>query len=313
MAQSMSMSHRPGPNALDDSNRGPALLAGSITLITAATFAVTLRLVARRIKKVSWAADDHLAIVALAFAYAMFTSMIFCIKHGLGIKRPTNITAALETSKWLYISEALFPVTTIATKLSILYLYKRIFSTFNRTFAWALYIIGALQAGWAVSGFFTTVFQCWPIDILWRLDGGLYSGHPAAGHCIDLIAMLTGLAVINTLLNTALLVLPMPMIWNLHTSRKNKMALTLIFALACADISASIARTYLTSRAITDPSTFLWEQAPAVILSFAEPCVGIICACLPVMRPLLGLASTTLFNIPLGSSSWMRSKQARGG
>ncbi|KAI4142318.1 MAG: hypothetical protein LQ341_003249, partial [Variospora aurantia] len=252
MAQSMSMSHRPGPNTLDDSNRGPALLAG--------------------------------------------------IKHGLGKKRPTNITAALEASKWLYIFEALFPVTTIATKLSILYLYKRIFSTFNPIFSWALYIVGALQVGWAVSGFFTTVFQCWPIDILWRLDGGLFSGHPAAGHCIDLVASLTGLAVINTVLNTALLVLPMPMIWNLHTSRKHKMALTLIFALGCA-----IARTYLTSRAINDPSTILWEQAPAVILSFAEPCVGIICACLPVMRPLLaaskGLASTLFNNIPLGPSS----------
>lgn len=155
------------------------------------------------------------------------------IKHGLGKKRPTNISSALQASKWLYIFEALFPVTTIATKLSILYLYKRIFSTLNKKFAWALYTVGALQVVWAVSGFFTTVFQCWPIDVLWRLEGGLFSGHPA-GHCIDLVASLTGLAVINTVLNTALLVLPMPMVWKLHTSRKHKIALTLIFALGCA-------------------------------------------------------------------------------
>ncbi|KAI4196796.1 MAG: hypothetical protein LQ348_002239 [Seirophora lacunosa] len=238
----------------------------------------------------------------------MFTSIVFCIKHGLGKKRPTNISSALQASKWLYIFEALFPVTTIATKLSILYLYKRIFSTLNKNFAWALYTVGALQVAWAVSGFFTTVFQCWPIDILWRLEGGLFSGHPA-GHCIDLVASLTGLAVINTVLNTALLVLPMPMVWKLHTSRKHKIALTLIFALGCADISAGIARTYLTSQVVSDPTTILWEQAPAVILSFVEPCVGIICACLPVMRPLLyatkGLPSR-LFNNPFGSSSWIR-------
>ncbi|KAL8894990.1 MAG: hypothetical protein Q9207_008344, partial [Kuettlingeria erythrocarpa] len=233
MAQSTPSYHMPGLYAQDNANRGPALLGGSVTLIAAASIAVTLRLIARRIKKVTWAADDYLAAVALVFAYAMFTSMVFCIKHGLGQQRLTNIAGALEASKWLYVFEALFPVTTIATKLSILCLYRRIFSTFNKTFAWALYTVGALQVGWAVSGFFTTVFQCWPVNILWRLEGGLFSAHPA-GHCIDLVASLTGLAVINTVLNTALLVLPMPMVWNLHTSQKHKVALTFIFALGCA-------------------------------------------------------------------------------
>ena len=157
------------------------------------------------------------------------------IKYGLGEQRPKNIPSALQASKWLYIFEALFPVTTIATKLSILCLYKRIFSTFNKKFAWALYLVGALQVSWAVSGFFTTVFQCWPVNMLWRLDGGLFSGNSeAAGHCINLIASLIGLAVTNTVLNTALLVLPMPMVWNLHTSQKHKLALTFIFALGCA-------------------------------------------------------------------------------
>ncbi|KAI4169678.1 MAG: hypothetical protein LQ343_005500 [Gyalolechia ehrenbergii] len=163
----------------------------------------------------------------------MFTSILFCIKNGLGRKRLTDVPAALQASKWLYVFEALFPVTTIATKLSILYLYKRIFTTFDKMFAWALYTVAALQVGWAVSGFFTTVFQCWPIDILWKLKGGLLSGHPA-GHCIDLVAALTGLAIANTVLNTALLVLPMPMVWKLHTSRKHKIGLSVIFALGCA-------------------------------------------------------------------------------
>lgn len=71
--------------------------------------------------------------------------------------------------------------------------------------------------------------------MLWRLDGGLYGGNfESAGHCIDVIASLTGLAVVNIVLNTALLVLPMPMVWNLHTSQKQKIALTFIFALGCA-------------------------------------------------------------------------------
>ena len=157
------------------------------------------------------------------------------IKHGLGQKRPMNISDALEASKWFYASEALFPLTTIATKLSILCLYKRIFATCNMMFACALYIVGALQIGWTVSSFLTTVFQCWPINTLWALEAAPFSeSSKSAGHCIDLVVFITGLSVSNTVLNTALLVLPMPMVWNLHMSPKQKIALTFIFALGCA-------------------------------------------------------------------------------
>lgn len=78
MAQSTPSYHIPGLYAHDNPNRGPALLGGSVTLIAAASIAVMLRLVARRIKRVSWAADDYLSAVALVFAYAMFTAMVFC-------------------------------------------------------------------------------------------------------------------------------------------------------------------------------------------------------------------------------------------
>ena len=78
MTQPMPLSHTPDPDDQGNANRGAALLGGIITLITAASIAVTLRLVARRIKKSSLAADDYLAVLALVFAYAMFITTIFC-------------------------------------------------------------------------------------------------------------------------------------------------------------------------------------------------------------------------------------------
>lgn len=53
-------------------------MACSIVLIVAASIAVALRLVARRLKKLSWAADDYLAVVALISAYGMFSLLIIC-------------------------------------------------------------------------------------------------------------------------------------------------------------------------------------------------------------------------------------------
>ena len=58
--------------------------------------------------------------------------------------------------------------------------------------------------------------------------------------------------------------------------------------LSYSDVVASIVRCVLTSHGLDpDPANQLWTAAPAVMLSFTEPCVGILCACLPVMRPLL--------------------------
>lgn len=79
---------------------------------------------------------------------------------------PTNLPAARHASRWLYIFEASFPVTTIAIKLSILYLYKRAFTILNQTFAWSLYTSTALQIGWAATVSFTTIFQCWSMNTL---------------------------------------------------------------------------------------------------------------------------------------------------
>lgn len=62
----------------DNADQSGLLLGGSIVLIAVASTAVTLRLVSRRMKRLSWEADDYLIVVALTFAYAMFIALLFC-------------------------------------------------------------------------------------------------------------------------------------------------------------------------------------------------------------------------------------------
>ena len=62
----------------DTADQSGLLLGGSIVLIAVASTAVTLRLVSRRMKRLSWEADDYLIVVALTFAYAMFIALLFC-------------------------------------------------------------------------------------------------------------------------------------------------------------------------------------------------------------------------------------------
>ncbi|KAL8785994.1 MAG: hypothetical protein Q9195_008405 [Heterodermia aff. obscurata] len=270
---------------VDNTDHSGLLLGGSIVLIAVASTAVTMRLVARRMKRLSWEADDYLIVVALTFAYAMFIALLFCIQNGLGkhVHGP-DLAYVGDAEKALYVFEDIFPICTAATKISILCLYKRIFTTRNRTFAYALYVVGGLQIAWAIAGFFTTIFQCLPINALWLpAEGIMPKGKP---RCIKLIPALLGLASTNTMLIAAVLILPIPMVWSLQMPIKQKVAICGIFVLGCADLVAAIVRCVLTGRVVT-PTSVLWAEASAVMLSFAEPCVGILCACLPVMRPLL--------------------------
>lgn len=78
MAHSVPSSHALHPYADEHADRGPALVAGSIILIVVASIAVVLRLLARRLKKLAWAADDYFVVVALLFAYGMFVSLLYC-------------------------------------------------------------------------------------------------------------------------------------------------------------------------------------------------------------------------------------------
>lgn len=134
---------------------------------------------------------------------------------------------AVQAGKALYVLEAIYPFCTGSTKLSILLLYRRIFTTNDPIFKWALYTVGSVLIGWATAGFFTTVFQCWPVHIAWT--------NPfQEDACIDLVPALIGLATINTLLNGAVLILPLPKLWNLRISKSQKVALCGIFVLGSA-------------------------------------------------------------------------------
>ncbi|KAI4127061.1 MAG: hypothetical protein LQ347_004750 [Umbilicaria vellea] len=262
-------------------NKGPAIVGGSILLIVFATIAVVLRLVARRIKRTAWGADDYTIVVSLTFAYGMFISIMYCARYGLGkhILR-VGLASASKMGKALYVLEAIYPACTAATKISILLLYRRVFTTLNPYFRYCLYIISIVLVGWAISGFFTTVFQCTPIHKIW--EGG------GEGECIDLVPALIALAVINTVVNAAVLILPMPIVWYLNMPRRRKVAICGIFVIGSGDVISSIVRTALTSQLKTTDVDLTWLEADAAMLAFVEPCLGIICACLPTMRPVFG-------------------------
>lgn len=81
-----------------------------------------------------------------------------------------------------------------------------------------------------------------------------------------------------------ILVLPIPMIWNLHRAWQDKLALNGVFALGTFVCFASIYRiVVLFWISPSDPTYTVYQ---ATLWTHVEPSVGLICSCLPIIRGL---------------------------
>ena len=142
------------------------------------------------------------------------------VRYGFG--RHAAALPLDATSKILRLSfsfEILYTVTSGLVKYSILLFYRRLFP--QRSVRIALWTIGAIVLSWQVASLFAFFLQCTPLSKAWDFT--------APGTCIDVSKVWIGNAVTNIITDLILIALPMPLIWNLHISKTQKVALTGVF------------------------------------------------------------------------------------
>jgi len=110
--------------------------------------------------------------------------------------------------------------TTALTKVSILLLYRRLFTPFLQI---ATFVIGLIICAWCISGVLVTSFQCDPISAVWDFD--------LDATCIDPVAFSLAIALSGVLTDLIVLVLPLQMVWRLHLPIRKKLVLSAIFSL----------------------------------------------------------------------------------
>ena len=122
----------------------------------------------------------------------------------------------------MLVYELNYSLTVLFVKLSILVFYAHIFP--GRNFRIALYAVGAFVVAWYISITGSTIFQCTPIRFMWdkTIPGG---------HCINVTAALTGLAVLNMVSDITILILPMHAVWHLQVPLSQRIAVACIFLL----------------------------------------------------------------------------------
>jgi hypothetical protein len=167
-------------------------------------------------------------------------------------------------------------------KLSILHFYTRVFRV--SAFLRASYAAMGLCAAFWTAAFFATAFFCTPPRKSW------YSEVP--GRCGDSHKFYTGCASTDLVIDVIVIMLPMPVLWNLQMALAKKVALTAIFALGFLIIFITAIRLKFMNELDNNDATY--SYAKMAVFSSIVPLLGIINACLPIMRP----AFRTIFGTP---------------
>ncbi|KAJ4418118.1 hypothetical protein N0V82_005782 [Gnomoniopsis sp. IMI 355080] len=127
---------------------------------------------------------------------------------------------------------------------------------------------------------FIIVFSCTPVKSYWN--------YTIPGHCIDYNLALHIISSTNVVTDALILVLPMPLVWRMNTNLTRKMQISGVFLLGAIVTVVSIIRAYYTGRmALNLKTDGTYVGSYLDIWATAETGIGILAACLPVLRPVL--------------------------
>jgi hypothetical protein len=172
--------------------------------------------------------------------------------------------------------QASYFTTAALIKTAILLFYKRTFGIY-RYFRYAVYIMLFLTASYLAICILTSLLGCRPISYFWNKD--------QPGWCFNETQFFRWNGVANLLLDVLVLLLPLPMIWRLQLTIGKKLALTGIFTLGSfACIASGFRLAQFQKSRQSDPT---YTTVGSITWSIIEQTVGLDCACLPTLRPLL--------------------------
>ncbi|CRG89974.1 hypothetical protein PISL3812_07014 [Talaromyces islandicus] len=242
---------------------------------------LSLRLYSRHLIKQRFWWDDWLIVFSLACNMAVLglnIAMLSQVRHITTTTNPPLASQMVMPYKLLLASDVMYASSLSLTKLSALLMQYRIFDIARGFRRW-VWLVGAFLVGWWVAVFFLLLFACWPVQKRW--DSSI------PGHCLSRNPGAIANSVATIVGNVMVLVLPIPQIWKLQLRRMEKVLLTMIFGLGICIICTSVVRLVVFVRNEETP-TDLWSSMVAVVgWSDVEMSTGIICACLPALRPII--------------------------
>ncbi|KAL4987806.1 hypothetical protein BDW68DRAFT_197132 [Aspergillus falconensis] len=232
--------------------------------------------------------DDYTICAALFVAVAI-SGVGFPLKtHGLGKNIWTvPFSDISETLKLFFIEEVLYTICTALIKISMLFLYLRLFP--NALLRRAIFISLAITSLWALGSFLAQVLSCKPVSYYWNQWDGEH-----VGKCSSHNSLLLAHSIINIFLDILVFALPMPVLVRLQMSIEKRVGICLMFAVGLVVTVISILRLVETV-GFNDTTNPTKDFVPVGVWSLLEIDVGIMCSCMPGIRALCKRLYNTLF------------------
>ncbi|SPQ24843.1 a5c6638c-0012-41a1-b479-01199bd3c0c7 [Thermothielavioides terrestris] len=270
-------------NGVDD--QGWKLYITSLVMILAAGLVVTAR-VSIRLARRNFGYDDVAIVVALLFSIVLSVSIQLAVVHGYGMhKADLSKEEQEEALKWFFIAQTPYKVTVCLYKFSVILLYLRIFVT--KTFRIAAFVVLSIVVGYSLGGIGATIFQCVPIRGAWVKNSG--------ATCINSDQFWVAYAVLNILTDVLVLALPVGPIMSLHLRWRERFLIWGVFMLGAFVTVSSILRVASVQNSLKNIQDQTYNFIPRGIWTLVEANLGIISACLPVLKPPLSALFPRLF------------------
>ncbi|KAF2036556.1 hypothetical protein EK21DRAFT_83513 [Setomelanomma holmii] len=259
-----------------DNPRGRQAVEVSTAFTAIAAFVVALRLYTRFFLVRCPGIEDYGIVLATICSIGLTIAIAFQAKWGMGQHIGDLDQDTMQKSlKAFWASLIVYYLSLGLTKGSIVLQYLRVFTTKKfQISAWVIMGVVVTYTLWTV---FSSIFACRPIRAFWTRE---------KASCINQFAMWFTNAAINIVTDFAIIILPIPVIRSLNLGRRQKIALISIFAVGGFVCVVSILRLQ-SLVAISNSSDPTYDNPPAATWSSVETNVGIICSCLPLLRPLL--------------------------
>ncbi|KAF1848583.1 uncharacterized protein K460DRAFT_353547 [Cucurbitaria berberidis CBS 394.84] len=270
-----------------------AVLGVAFSVSVLAVIAVSLRLIAHAIAHKRWTPSDYFIIAACIFAVGLQSvSITGVFQAGIGYGHVTEIALEYGLEPITKLSQLIIPLQFLwvlslsCTKISILYLYLKLFPI--RWVVWSSYATIFIIIAWTIATILAGCFICRPFAFNW--DKAI-----PGGSCGDQVTSFTVTGIINLITDVIVLLLPMRPLYQLQMATYKKVTLITVFGLGTLTCVISALRISILSTMDFTDITFTIPKAN--IFSGLEPCLAVVLASVPMMRPLLGQSAAT----PYGS------------
>ncbi|ORY08587.1 hypothetical protein BCR34DRAFT_517526 [Clohesyomyces aquaticus] len=273
------------------------MITYNLTEVLICLLVVALRFWSRAVNKspVRW--DDWSIVISFVCLCGNAGVGLYVAENGLNVTRETapllSLGQYMLLVQLMLASILLYVVGISFARFSVLLLYHRIFSCSQR-FVTALWVIGGISMAWLVTAVLVTVFQCIPVKAAWDPR--------VPGKCMNEQNVFLSTEIINLLLDISIVWMPTIVIKNLHLPLRDKIAMSVMFLLGGFVGVTSILRIVFTYK----PHLPTYDVIGSLFWLDLQLSCGIVCACLPTLRPSI----RKLMKATTSVKSWMSSKRS---